>query len=146
MSFIADVIYGLKMEYGEEAVLEYYTNQSINKDTGIQTKDIESIFVPKLIPLPVNIRRVFFLASSGHKEGILQQGEREFLIDADDLPKQLKIDDGIIFNNERYIVSRKPEIYDEACIIVAKALSSFPNVHEITMVEPIVVTETVTNA
>lgn len=123
LDFIADVIYGLKLEYGKTLTFKDETRQ-IDALTGAVTSTPQAdIIVPLAIPLPINMRAAFLKAVGINRMGYLEPGEREILIDNTDLagadPQSLL---------HRYIItgSKKEEItkvedYEFGSILIAKS-------------------------
>jgi hypothetical protein len=94
LTFIADVIYGLKVEYGETVVIgtHHYT---IDQSTGQKTDAPTSFTINMAIPMPENLRESFLRSIGLKREGYLAAGERQFLVDKSDIP----VGSSIVKNN-----------------------------------------------
>lgn len=96
--FIRDTIYDLKMDYGS---LLTVTRRSVvnNVETGVGVVTDFSFDILQAIALPTDRRQAFLRSIGIHKEGYLQKGEREFLIDKDDMlaGRTVEINDIVTF-------------------------------------------------
>lgn len=90
LTFISDVIYGLKVEYGEPIVVGTHVF-TINQQTGQKTDTPITFVISMAIPLPENLREAFLKTVGIKKEGILEAGQTQFLIDKADIPIGTKI-------------------------------------------------------
>ncbi len=116
MTFISDVIYGLKQEYGKPAIFRTRT-ETTDLETGAITYSNSDFTVPLVIPLPETLRQSFTRLINPQRAGYLKQGEREILIDKADLINEINLNHQMILNNIVYKLTEKPEVYDEAVII-----------------------------
>jgi hypothetical protein len=121
LEFIKDVIYGLKQEYGEPATVRR-ESRTVNPDTGAVTKTNVDFGISLAIPLPLNLRAAFMKTVGISRMGYLEPGQREVLIDKDDIPTGNKIEphDRIIFK-ERIEEIIKTDDYEFAMILVAQS-------------------------
>ncbi len=121
LEFIKDVIYGLKQEYGQLAEIRKET-RVVNPDTGVVTPTYESISIPLVIPLPINLRAAFMKTVGISRMGYLEPGQREVLIDKDDMPagKIIEIHDRILFGTKEEEII-KTDDYEYAMILVTKS-------------------------
>lgn len=90
LQFIADVIYGLKVEYGEPIVVGSHVF-TIEQQTGQKTDNPITFPICMAIPLPENLREAFLKSVGIKKEGMLEAGQRQFLIDKADIPIGMSI-------------------------------------------------------
>lgn len=123
-AFISDVIYGLKLEYGEEITVTK-SNKSVNLDTGVVSSTSTTFKIQNGILLPVNLRAFFAKSVGIHKMVYLEQGEREILIDNSDIPSNqiLEIHDRITptSTSRAEEIVRKPEVLEFGTILVTKS-------------------------
>ena len=126
--FIADVIYGLKIEYGELISVGTH-NFTQDQRTGIKTDTPSNLFtISMAIPLPENLREAFLKTVGIKKEGRLQSGQREFLIDKSDIPTGMSIIEHrsfIDFAGKRSDV-QKVDDYLYAMIVVVEGITGMP--------------------
>lgn len=121
--FTSDVIYHLKHEYGERIIVKRDT-VSTNYTTGAKTSDSEIFIIQNAILLPLDKRFQFLRSLGVQKLGYLEPGEREFLIDKDDLEFEIKLNDQIIDDHSaKYQVSREPENARDYVTVTAKELA-----------------------
>jgi hypothetical protein len=120
--FIKDVIYGLKQEYGE--LLEIRKeNRFINTDTGASTTNYEKFDIPLAVPLPLNLRAAFMKTVGINRMAYLEPGQREILIDKDDIPigMLIEIHDRAVFTSGRIAEIVKIDDYEFAMILIIKS-------------------------
>lgn len=126
MTFISDVIYGLKTDEN------YSQHMLLNKDvftfdtkTGINTLDSEnsiSLSIEFVILLPLNVRQAFFRAIHLQKDGALKPGESQVVIDTADL-NGIKVEKGFYLIDDsglRYDVTAVEYVRDEAVLITTQ--------------------------
>jgi hypothetical protein len=123
MSFIADVIYGLKIEYGKRIRIG---RESTTKDlnTGIVTNAPDEFTIARAIPLPYSLRQAFLKSTGIHRTGYIEKGQSEVLIDNKDVPLAKRT----LIRGASYIIdpqNRKRKIvrvddYDEAFLLVVE--------------------------
>jgi hypothetical protein len=118
--FIKDVIYNLKMEYGEEAVV-HKTSKAMNLNTGIISSTTTDLKVSKAIPLPINIRAFFARAVGISKMAYLEPGQREILIDLVDFPNGIEIHDQVQFGTNPPEEIQRIDKYPFAAILISKS-------------------------
>lgn len=119
--FIKDVIYGLKIEYGEPVTFRKETNV-VNLDTGNKTTTVDQFIINKAIPLPINLRASFLKTIGISKLSYLEPGQREILIDKSDIPatKEIKLHNRVIINGATEEIVKFDD-YDFAMIAVTKS-------------------------
>lgn len=121
--FIKDVLYGLKLEYGERLVITKPVN-TIDLDTGGVTSTSTQFVIQNGILMPTNLRALFAKLIGINRFVYLEQGEREILIDNSDIPtgQILEIHDRVVPNstNRTEEIVRKPEVFDYGTILVTK--------------------------
>lgn len=127
LNFISDVIYGLKMDMGQ-TVLVGTRNETSNLETG-QVVSVEDTFViPNAIYLPVNLRGQFLKSIGIHREGYVESGNREILIDITDIPPDKTIPNRKGFveirGNRGDVVSI--DDYQHALIVTVKQITGVP--------------------
>jgi hypothetical protein len=109
---IKKIIYRLKRQYGVVMYITY-TNSAdeYNLETGQITRDLTSIKVRRGIVLPNRLAKDFeydlsFIAANKNFTygGIFEKGERNIVIDADDLPSgfQITTEMYVVYSNRRY--------------------------------------------
>lgn len=123
MSFIADVIYGLKMEYGKRITVG---KESTTTDfsTGLVSGTPTELIIQKAIPLPYDLRQAFLKSAGIHRTGYIEKGQSEVLIDRKDIPSASLS----LMANANYIrdhKGRKRKItriqdYDESFLVVVE--------------------------
>lgn len=118
--FIRDVIYGLKHEYGEPIKIRRYS-QSTNLDTGAVSREIiTEVSIDKAVLLPFNIRATFAKTVGVSSLAYLEPGQREILIDNDDLGShKLQIHDRVLIGTIEEEIIREPEVYDFGTMLVS---------------------------
>jgi hypothetical protein len=121
LDFIKDVIYGLKQEYGQQATIRHET-RTVNPDTGASTSTNVDFGIPLAIPLPLNLRAAFMKTVGISRMAYLEPGQREVLIDKDDIPadKTIALHDKILFG-ARVEEITKVDDYEYAMILVAQS-------------------------
>ncbi len=113
--FIKDVIYNLKMEYGESCDFIIKGEEAFNVLSGLKTADVFNLYVDKIIALPLD-RRAAFLKSVGiHSSAYVEVGTQQFLLDADDvIGHEPKINDKLTIagkNQDIKLVEKFPSAY-----------------------------------
>lgn len=127
MSWIADIVYDLKMTDGQPFFFNH-DEFSFDVRTGLKAKNTmtsTSFYVSKTIPLPLNVRQAFFKTINLTKEAYLQPGEAQFILDASDIPANLsvKINDYILdSDNTRYDISGLEKIQNDAYLLTVKVV------------------------
>lgn len=120
MSFISNVIYGLKREYGKPVIVGR-ENPSPNFETGQVSSSILEIQVQRAIALPYNLRRDFLRSVGVNKTGYIEEGESEYLFDAKDITlDQLKIATYLIDYKGRKLKVNKIEDYNESYVAIVQ--------------------------
>lgn len=127
LDFIADVIYDLKHEYGETIIVGSKTT-NFDAKTGNQNATITEFTIKRAIPLPWNVRQFFARFREGRKEGFLNVGERQILIDIADIPKGATVPtiNGYIKYNGTYSDIVSVESYEYAIILAVKSVAGMP--------------------
>lgn len=123
MSFIANVIYGLKREYGKRIIVgKESTTTDFN--TGVVSGSPTELIIQKAIPLPYDLRQAFLKSAGIHRTGYIEKGQSEVLIDRKDIPSASLN----LMRNASYIKdhqNRKRKIvriqdYDESFLVVVE--------------------------
>lgn len=83
--FIRDVIYSLKIDYGEPVSLCRDT-ETLDTSSGVKTASVRKVMIPMAIPLPMNLRQMYIHLIAQKKEGYIEPGSQQFLLDKDDIP------------------------------------------------------------
>lgn len=129
MSFIADVVYGLKLDYGKSVILKRDTS-NFDPVLGVQTL-IRSLTQPinYAIWLPLRMRQAFYKAINMQKEALLEAGQQQLLLDASDLGAFYpEVNDYVIDpSGNRYDVVSTENIHDEAWIITVQLVGRDAN-------------------
>lgn len=123
MSFIADVVYGLKQEYGKPVTLKRDTT-SFDPATGTNTiTSSVSQQIPLVIFLPLNMRQAFFKAINMQSELYLKPGEQQMIVDLSDTSPIPDVNDYFLDqNNLRYDITRTENIGTEAMVVTSKQI------------------------
>lgn len=117
--FISDVIYGLKHEYGETISINH-EETSTDLNTGEKTVTLTSVTIPLAIPMPETMRQQMTRLFQAKKEGYLNPGEQEFLIDKSDLPPlNITLRDFVMHDGVRKDISKIGN-YQYAMILTTK--------------------------
>lgn len=123
LDFIADVIYGLKNEYGLPMTFGRKTS-SVNLQTGVKVDTIDSFPIALAIPLAENIREQFVKSISGRREAFLQTGQRQILVDTSDIPVGKSIDpEGFVDYDGGRAEINKVENYKYGLIVTVTQVS-----------------------
>lgn len=128
LSFIKNVIYQLKKEYGKYITIYKNTSNTVDFDTGIKNTVVTFRRVKKAVLLPSNLIRTFVYKSGldpDFKEGgFIDINDRIMLIDAKDLRNfDLTMDDYIVYSNKRWQVIKVTEFEDQAAYLVQLRVS-----------------------
>lgn len=125
LSFISDVIYGLKMDMGQAIVVG---TRDVTRDlaTGQRTRNESTFVIPNAIYLPLNLRIQFLKTVGIHRTAILESGNREILIDKADVSQPIPTSNGFVeINGQRGDVVAV-EDYQHALIVVVKHITGMP--------------------
>lgn len=124
LDFISDVIYGLKMDMGQVITVGVRSSTS-NLATGNTTFTEDTFTIPNAIYLPLNLRAQFLRSIGIHKEGYLESGNREILIDADDIPagKSLLNQKGFVVINNKKADIVSVDDFQHAFIVTIKQVT-----------------------
>lgn len=127
LGFIAENIYVLKQEYGISIIVGSKSTVS-NLSTGVKTTTKQEFPIKWAICLPYNYRQFFARQHQNRKEGYLETGDRQILIDISDVPagKNLPEINGYIIVNGVYSDITKIEKYDAAYIVFVKNIPGMP--------------------
>jgi hypothetical protein len=123
-NLVRDVIYGLKREYGEEAVLTREAS-TFDPTTGKNIFTRYTQYIPLAIPLPMTLRQQFLKTLGVHKAGFLESGVSEVLIDAEDLDIKPKPQWQIRFGSKDADIVTV-EDYGEALLLTTKEVTNRP--------------------
>lgn len=90
MGFISDTVYQLKMDgnYSQSMIL-HHDVFDFDPATGantIRANDSISKYIENVILLPLDVRMALFRAIHLEKEGLLQPGESQVIVDPEDIP------------------------------------------------------------
>ena len=107
---IRQALYTLKRAFGSTVTLYKLIDSDTDYTTGQKIATTTAYTIPRCIVLPVRIQREVVQTISiisANKEfvqgGTYDAGQREFVIDARDLPDiQIRQDDYLVYNNRRY--------------------------------------------
>lgn len=126
LDFISENIYHLKREYGISIVVGHQTTVS-NLQTGVKTITKDEFTIQLAIALPFNYRQMFAKLEQNRKQGYIQSGDRQILIDIIDIPAGKTIEENyyILRNGKRSDIT-KVERYDEALILTVKNIAGMP--------------------
>ena len=105
-SFISNVIYSLKREYGLSAILVDIISATIDINTGNERKTVRYIPINRAVFLPSNILRMFVKGGTDY-----DVDKKYILIDYKDINITPEIEDYIVFNDKQYIIE-KVDIFD----------------------------------
>lgn len=123
MNFIDDIIYGLKVDMGEQISVTQSTSAVINYQTGEKAITTSSFTIQMAIVLPKN-QAVQFLRSVGIQvSGTVKSDEQVILLDKTDVPTPIQIGDVISVQSKSRTVLRI-EDYPGAMILVIKELNA----------------------
>lgn len=123
MNFISDIIYGLKVDMGEQISVTQSTSAVINYQTGAKAVTTSSFTIQMAIVLPKN-QAVQFLRSVGIQvSGTVKSDEQVILLDKTDVPTPIQIGDVISVQSKSRTVLRI-EDYPGAMILVIKELNA----------------------
>lgn len=122
LSFISDVIYGLKIEYGEPMIVGTH-NWTTNQQTGVKTDSPTTYMIGMVIPLPENLRESFFKSIGAKLEGRIQKGQRIFLLDKADVQSpMIEGRSWIEFDSKKYDVQTVDD-YIHGLIVTCQAVT-----------------------
>lgn len=124
MSWLADVIYGLKQENGKPKTF-FHEVKSFNPATGANTATTTSFTIQLVIALTLDIRQAFFKAINLQKEAYLKPGEQQFIIDYTDIPagKSIVLNDYLTdAYSTRFDITNVDDLEREILIITCKAV------------------------
>lgn len=124
MSWMADVVYGLKLEEGRGMTFNR-DSLTMNTQTGLKTGTTSSFYIDKVIPLPLQIRQAFFKAFNGIAEGYLQPGEQQYILDMSDIPTGSTIRNNDYLtdsDNVRYDIVNTEEYKNEIMLLTVKVI------------------------
>lgn len=123
MNFISDIIYGLKVDMGEQISVTQSTSAVVNYQTGEKAITTSSFTIQMAIVLPKN-QAVQFLRSVGIQvSGTVKSDEQVILLDKTDVPTPIQIGDVISVQSKSRTVLRI-EDYPGAMILVIKELNA----------------------
>lgn len=126
--FIKDVIYGLKIEYGTNMLIGRW-NGTMNPRTGMKDFDRIVTKLAKAIPLPVTMRQQFLKSLGVLKAGNLEFGDREILIDTDDLDVTPVPGDFTVYKNFFGDI-KSVENYGQAIILIVREIKNKPIIQD----------------
>ena len=124
-TLVKDTIYSLKQDYGVPIVAVKLLTNSLNLETGAQTKTKTEYNINLAIVLPLKGRTQYLRTVGSQKVGLLDSGLREILIDSSDLAVDLETTDYIVYKNQRADVIAFDR-YDGAVIITVKSVKGMP--------------------
>jgi len=126
IDWIADVIYGLKMEYGQPITFRKKTTSSTNYDTGQVTKTVTSKYIENAVPLPLNLRKAFLKTVGINKVAEVASGEFEILVDKVDLDGLVpEANDQVQAYGDTTTIIRT-EDYSQAYILIVNRIKGMP--------------------
>lgn len=106
---IRQALYTLKRAFGSTVTFYKLIDSDTDYTTGQKVSTTTSYTIPRCIVLPVRIQRevVQTISIISANKGLLQggtydAGQREFVIDARDLPVIPRQDDYLVYNDRRY--------------------------------------------
>lgn len=143
LSFIRNVLYKLKLDYGFPLDIYRFTSQAIDTKTGKKTVTRQKVEVPLAVILAENDARKFaysraFIAENRQFTigGYFDVGTRVCILDAEDLPLDFipQLDDYFVAEQIRYQVSKVGNLMGDYGFLVAvketKGLEPLQVLHE----------------
>lgn len=111
MKLVRNLIYKLKREYGQPAILRRETATSKDYGTGVSTISIADYSIKKAILLPTKLKSQFsydlaFIAANKNFTygGLYDQTNRIIMLDARDISIKPQTNDQIVFGSNKYII------------------------------------------
>jgi hypothetical protein len=113
LAFISQALYSLKRRYGFPVDIMWRTASTVNRETGDKTVTKDSLRVGLMIVLPAAAKREFsydlayIAAAKNFTYGALYDtSQRQFIVDANDLPADFEITPGLwfVYKQGRYEV------------------------------------------
>lgn len=126
LNFVGQVVYDLKVEYGEMITVGNHA-WTQDQSTGIKTDTPTTFVIGMAVPMPENLRLAFLKSVGVKKEGVLEKGQRQFLIDKADIPAGQSISrtSFIDYNNKRADVGSVDD-YEYALVVTTVAATGNP--------------------
>lgn len=130
MQLVKQIVYKLKRQYGQIAILRRQHAGSKDYTTGVSSLTTTDYTIKKAILLPVKTRVQFsydlaFIAANKNFTygGMYDRNIRTVIIDAKDIPIIPQTNDEVIFGNDKYIVLEITNALDnDAYILITKGL------------------------
>ncbi len=128
LSYIRNVLYKLKLDYGFPLDIYRFTSQEVNTKTGVKTVTRQKIEIPLAVILVENDARKFaysraFIAENRQFTigGYFDVGTRVCILDAEDLPVDFipQLDDYFVAEQIRYQVSKVGNLMGDYGFLVA---------------------------
>lgn len=120
MTFVADVIYGLKLENPSRIVVTHTSAENTNLITGDTTSTTTSFTLNNVIVLDSTLRETFMKMFGSDAVGLQNLGDQVILIDQADLRGNLiDLDDSILVKGRQTEVVKVTQI-EEAYLVAVK--------------------------